>query len=545
MRIEKKTYGYFSSHGFRQLLIKYITIVMIPLCILTPFVDMFLQDRFTASQCSKIRDVFNAAQSQVNYSLKMVDAICVSIDKSDNFVSSMLEINAYSRVNVCKLLNTYSILDSLYTSLCLYSTQTPNLIYSPIGTNLIDSLNEFNCFEPGTPPADQLRLLNERRLYSNLAATDDAPLTVDQLQHNHDWLYICPAALFSSSAVTVLLRMSTVNFFSAYSDVLNLFDSADCALVTTDSSGNLIGIAGSLYGKDELISPAWLDSQLDSADVAHFTVRHGNFVNHLLLRKSVLSAAIQPQMRIARIAFACALLLALTACLLIAKQAYRPIGMLRRSILAGVSGMPIDSSELQSIDHSIADIIHTYNRREEQSKHILGMMKQQLIYWALLNNLPRTESTDQLLNLTGLSQPNMLFCVLAIQLPSSTDAALVSNLCSDIQKPDWNHIGVTAVWISNHDTLAVVFHMFVELDTRGRQEYAANTLRMILEQYSITSGIGVGISQPTLYTLSRSYTTARRALSGPSVPYCLFEDILSNENDRFCGCLQDLTAQIN
>lgn len=543
--MQPKSRRFYLSRGFRMLLAKYLAFTLVPLILLLSCVGLLLRDSFEDRYLSQLRDSLDAAQSQVSYSLKAIDAICVSIDQSDSIVSSMLDINAYSRVNVCKLLNTYSILDSLYTDLCLFSAQTPELIYSPIGTDLLTNLASYDCFPGEASPSAQLLSFSQRSLFSNLAATDDAPLTAAQLRHNHSLLYVCPGKLFSTSAATVLLRIKTNTFYALYDDALRMYAPSEYALITLDTSGQIIGMDGLLYESSCLVSPCWLDEQLHGGNVAAVQTAHETFTQYLLIDRSVVTAAVAPQVHNVRIVSTAAALLALIVCFAVARQIYRPVAMLRESILAGVSEMPIDSAALQGIDQSIADIIQTYNHREEQSRRILDMMKQQLVYWALLNSLPRTEHTEQLLKLTGFNQPNMLFCALTIQLPSSTDPTLVANLCADIQRLDWNHSDAIAVWVPDHDTLAVVFHMFVELDTRMRQEYAANALHMLLDQYSIISGVGVGLSQPTLFTLNRSYTTARRALCGPSMPYCLFEDLNAQKRDQFSDALNSLIIAIN
>ena len=541
----RNIYDRLPSPGFWRLLIKFMAITLAVLIAAAPFVGTFFRHRFMASQAERIQKSLDTAQEQVNYSLRMVDSICVSIDKSDIVVFSLLDVNAYSRLSVCKLLNAYSVLDALYTDLGLFSTKTPDLIYTHNGTDLISSLNEFNCFEPGVSPAMQLGLLQQRRLYSNRVATDELPLAARQLSSGHSWLYICPASVFSSSVMTIFLRINTMTFYSFYDDVLRQYEPSDYCMITVDASNRIIGMTGSLCASSELISQSWLQDQLANQKVHAFETRHSNFSNYFLLNNAILIADVADQVKLVWLIYAAIVLLALSICMFMAWQIYRPIALLHNNIMTSISGMPIDQTELQNIDHAIANIIRTYNNRGDQSRHILDLMKQQLIYWALLGNLPRTSYTDQLQKMTGFDQPNMLFCVMAIQMPLSTEQALIDNLCNDIQNTDWNHSSVIAAYIPSHNVLAVVFHMFVELDTRARQEYAANTLHFVLDQYGVSSSIGVGISQPTLFTLSRSYSTARRALNEASGSYCLFEDVGHGENDRFSAILQTLIEHIN
>ncbi|MBR0464649.1 MAG: helix-turn-helix transcriptional regulator [Clostridia bacterium] len=540
-----KIYSRLPSLGFWRLLIKYISIVLILLTVLAPFISAFMRHRYMSAQVDRIQESLDAAQDQVNYSLKTVDNICVSIDKSDIIVFSLLGVNAYSRLSVCKLLNAYSVLDTLYRDLGLFSTETPTLIYTHNGTDLVTSLNEFNCFEPGVSPSVQLGLMQQRHLYSNRVATDDSPLTCQQLTTGHSWLYICPASVFSSSVMTIFLRINTLTLYSLYNDVLAQYNPSDYCMITVDSSNRIIGMTGALYTNDEIISPSWLQEQLTMPAIITLETQHSNFTNYFLLDSSMLSSDVANQMKLVWSIYAAFALLALGICSFMAWQIYRPVALLHNNIMTSISGLSIDKTELRNIDNAIANIIRTYNNRNDQSRHILELIKQQLIYWALLGNLPRTSYTDQLQKMTGFDQPNMLFCVLAIHMPPAPEQALIDNLCNDIQNTEWNHSNVIATYVPSHNTLAVVFHMFVELDTRARQEYAANTLRFVLDQYSITSSIGVGISQPTLFTLSRSYSTARQALNEASDSYCLFEDIGLEESDRFSSCLQTLIEHIN
>lgn len=532
--------------SFYRLLVRYLSFVLLPMVVLLTLAELLLENRFEVNYTQKLQDKLDFAQSQVQFSLDMVDGMCVSIDKTNTIVSSLLDVNAYSRVNVCNLLRSYSILNTLYTDLYLFSTQTPELYYSPRGTDLLKNLSVYNCFSVGESPVEQLRTLKERHLYSDLIASDAEPLMVSQLRHKHSWLYACPASVFSNSSVNVLLCIDTQNFYSMYADVFDAYGAEDYAMVTLNRSGDIIGIFGELMDDEEILAPSMLGDGLPSGKYAVLRTEHENFTNLFFLNSGVIAAAIRPQRNTVHWICLSALVFAAGVCVIIARQAYRPIALLRDSILTGMSRMPIDHSEYQSIDQSIADIILTYNRREEQSRHILDMTRKQLIYWALLNNLPHTEHTEQLLNLTGFTQPNMLFCVLSIQLPSDADSSLIDGLCADICRTDWKHGDAVTIWVPVHDTIAVVFHMFVELDTRASQEYAANTLRLILDQYNIQSTIGIGISQLSLYTLNRSYVTARRAADKSDASYCLFEDVVrANESDQFSSCLSALAAQIN
>lgn len=538
-------FSFFSDRGFRRLLVRYLCLVMVPALLICVCAALVLKEYLMTTQIQKIQSALNSAQNQVNYSLERVDSICVRIDQSESVVPSLLARNAYSRVNVCKLLGNYAIMDPMYTGLCAFYAQTPHLIYSPVGTEPIEGLYQYQFFSGDQPIDAQLGALKARKLVSNLSATDATPQSAALLRYSHSLLYICPAGLFDSAAVTMLLRINSWRFYDAYEEALSALEDGDYAMLTYDSSGEIVGMSGMMVEGETLISPEWLAAQRDERGLIAIRVDSEHFSNELLVRRSAVESFIAPQLRAGYGALAGLLLLALLACLAAARQSYRPVALLRKSILDGISEMPIDASELQHIDHSILEIILSYNHREEQSRNILGMMKQQLIYWALMNNLPQAAHTEQLLKMAGLQKPNMLFCVMAVHLPAGAAPDLVNGLCSDILQTDWNHISATPVFVEAHDTLAVVFHMFVELDTRARQEYAANTLKMILDQYGLAAGIGVGLSQPSLYTLHRSYLTARRAMSEGGAPWRLFEDIRSEENDRFSALLGSLSQKIN
>ena len=544
--MRKRIFSWAAAKAFRRLLVKYMIIVLVPVLVLVSATALLLRGNFLSAQARKVQDALDSAQSSVNYTLEAVDSIIVGMDKSRLNIPSILQIDAYSRVNVSNLLNNYALLDAFYASLYAYIPQTPDFLYSPSGTMPLSVLAEFGFADDATAFARQIEQMEGCALRANLTATEEAPEPVAQFQRNHAYLYICPArGLSSTPAVAVFLRIPESVFLSAYQALWAELERNDYALCVLDEAGNVIGVSGGLLDGEEVVSASRLQVLAQSLGAECFRAEHDNFQICFFLRAAVLHSAIGPQMKTVYAVMGAILLVAALASVILARQVYRPIALLHQNVIAGIRDMPIDNTELKSIDKAIEDIMLSHRKQEEQSRHILDITKRQLVYWALLNGLPRTRHMEQLLNMAGFTQPNMLFCVLAIQLPASTPQSLVDELCQSIQEADWSNSSVTAVWIPSHDVLSVVFHMFVELDSRARQEYAANMLRMILEQYGIASGIGVGLSQPTLYTLSRSYSTARRALNGDSVPYRLFEDLQDEGADRFSLCLSRLCAHFN
>ena len=141
--MRKRIFSWAAAKAFRRLLVKYMIIVLVPVLVLVSATALLLRGNFLSAQARKVQDALDSAQSSVNYTLEAVDSIIVGMDKSRLIIPSILQIDAYSRVNVSNLLNNYALLDAFYASLYAYIPQTPDFLYSPSGTMPLSVLAEF------------------------------------------------------------------------------------------------------------------------------------------------------------------------------------------------------------------------------------------------------------------------------------------------------------------------------------------------------------------------------------------------------------------